>query len=168
MAVLDDLYAWLAFEHVLGVFVFLLAHGVSAGVGFKLRREKDHARIGALLDLSASSYTMMALGFLWILATGGILGWLGGWWTRAWFWTAIIVLFVVTGFMTPLVATKYNKVRRALGLRVMFQSKRERKAPPPKPEEVPGFLAAARPMLAAGIGMGGIAIVLWLMMFKPF
>ena len=70
--------------------------------------------------------------------------------------------------MTPLVATKYNKVRRALGLRVMFQSKRERKAPPPKPEEVPGFLAAARPMLAAGIGMGGIAIVLWLMMFKPF
>ena len=78
MAVLDDLYAWLAFAHVLGVFVFLLAHGVSAGVGFKLRREKDHARIGALLDLSASSYTMMALGFLWILATGGILGWLGG------------------------------------------------------------------------------------------
>ena len=74
MAILDDVYPWLVFLHVLGVFVFLLAPGVSAGVGFKLRREMDHARIGALLDLSASSYTMMAIGFLWILATGGILG----------------------------------------------------------------------------------------------
>ena len=168
MAFHDVLYPWLVFLHVLGVFVFLLAHGGSAGVGFKLRRERDHTRIAALLDLSASSYKMMAIGFLWILATGGVLGWLGGWWMRGWFWAAIIVLFVVTGFMTPLVATKYNKVRRALGLRVMFQSKRERKAPPPKPEEVPDFLAAARPMLAAGIGIGGIVIILWLMMFKPF
>jgi len=42
MAILDDVYPWLVFLHVLGVFVFLLAPGVSAGVGFKLRREMDH------------------------------------------------------------------------------------------------------------------------------
>ncbi len=128
------------------MFVFLLAHGVSAGVGFKLRRERDHTRIAALLDLSASSYTMMmAISFVWILATGGILGWLGGWWTRVWFWTAIVVLFVITGFMTPLVATKYNKVRRALGLRVMFQSKRERMVQPPKLRRSPVSLPQHAP-----------------------
>jgi hypothetical protein len=35
-------------------------------------------------------------------------------------------------------------------------------------EEVAKLLAATRPVLVTLIGAGGLAIILWLMMFKPF
>jgi hypothetical protein len=35
-------------------------------------------------------------------------------------------------------------------------------------EEVAKLLAATRPVLVTVIGAGGLAIILWLMMFKPF
>src|SRR5712691_1916976 len=107
MALLDAIYPWMVFLHVFGVFVFLLAHGVSAGVGFRLRKERNPERMRALLDLSVSSYTVMIVGFLWIIATVSILGVLGGWWQQAWLWVALGVLFAITRAMTPLVATKY-------------------------------------------------------------
>ena len=168
MGFLDAVYPWLVFFHLFGVFVFLLAHGVSAGVSFRLRKERNPERLRALLDLSRSSYTVMIIGFLWILATGSILGVLGGRWRQAWFWVALVALFAITGAMTPLVATKYNKVRRALGLRVPYQSKRDRSAPPPAETEIDSILSKAHPIAVAAIGIGGIAFILWLMMFKPF
>ena len=48
---------WL-FAHLAGVFGFLVAHGVSAGVGLRLRKERDPVRARALLDLSASSLNL--------------------------------------------------------------------------------------------------------------
>ena len=168
MTLLDDLYPWLVFLHVFGVFVFLLAHGVSAGVSFRLRKERNPERMRGLLDLSSSSYTVMIVGFLWLLATGSILGVLGRWWQQAWFWVALAALFAITFAMTPLVAAKYNKVRRALGLRPRFQSKKERAAAPPSEAEIDSILSRARPLAVAAIGIGGIAFILWLMMFKPF
>jgi hypothetical protein len=55
--------AWL-YVHLAGVFGFLAAHGVSAGVGLKLRRERDPVRARALLDLSASALNLANLSFL--------------------------------------------------------------------------------------------------------
>ena len=168
MAFLDVIYPWLVFLHVFGVFVFLLAHGVSAGVSFRLRKERNPERLRALLDLSRSSYTVMTIGFLWLLTTGSILGVLGGWWQQAWFWVALGALFAITFAMTPLVARPYGKVRRALGLRVPFQSKKQQSAPPPAEAEIDSILSKARPLTLTAIGIGGIAFILWLMMFKPF
>lgn len=34
------MYPWLVLLHVLGVFGFLMAHGVSVGVAFALRQER--------------------------------------------------------------------------------------------------------------------------------
>ena len=46
------MYNWWVFLHIAGVFAFLTAHGVSVGVAFKLRRERDPQRILALNELS--------------------------------------------------------------------------------------------------------------------
>jgi len=46
------MYTWLIYLHVFSVLGFLLAHGSSAAVMFRLRVERDPARIGALLDLA--------------------------------------------------------------------------------------------------------------------
>ena len=67
-------YQWVVFLHIFGVFVFLLAHGVSSGVGFRIAKERSRERLAALLDLSGSSYRVMLLGFWWTLLTGLVLG----------------------------------------------------------------------------------------------
>ncbi|SRR5712691_5628291 len=94
-------YQWIVFLHIFGVFVFLIAHGVSSGVGFRLAKERNRERVAALLEFSGSSYRVMILGFWWILITGFVLGYVGDWWTMRWFWAAIITLIVLAGLMTP-------------------------------------------------------------------
>ncbi len=46
------MYDAVKFLHVLGVFAFLMAHGASASMLFRLRRERDPEKIRTLLDLS--------------------------------------------------------------------------------------------------------------------
>jgi hypothetical protein len=168
MAVSVDVYRWLIFAHILGALLFLLAHGASASVGFRLRSERDHERLRVLLDLSGRSYRVMAIGFLWILASGIILGVAQESWTQVWFWTALILLFVLSFIMTPLVAIPYNKVRKALGLKAPMGGKRAEAAPTPPIEEIPMWLERAHPVAAALVGFGGIVVIVWLMVFKPF
>jgi hypothetical protein len=38
---LNDVYSWVKLVHVLAIFGLLAAHGVSVGVAFKLRGERD-------------------------------------------------------------------------------------------------------------------------------
>lgn len=168
MAVSIEVYRWLIFAHILGALLFLLAHGASASVGFRLRTERDHERLRVLLDLSGRSYRVMAISFLWLLAVGIVLGVAQESWRQAWFWLAIILLFVVSGVMTPFVAIPYNKVRRALGLKPPMGGKRALAAPAPSLEEIPAILEQARPVAASVMGFVGIAVILWLMVFKPF
>jgi len=168
MAFSSEIHQWIVFAHVLGVLLFLLSHGAAASVGFRLRTERDHERLRALLDLSGASYKAFSIAFLWILATGILLGIDGEWWRQAWFWLALLLLFVITGVMTPLVAIPLHKVRRALGLKPPMAGKRALAAPPPALEEIPGLLEKAHPTAAAVVGFGGIGVILWLMMFKPF
>ena len=47
-----DLYSWIVFLHVVGVLLFFIAHGTSMAVGFRLERERDPARVRALLELT--------------------------------------------------------------------------------------------------------------------
>lgn len=159
----------IVFIHIVGVFVFLLAHGVSAGVLFRLRVERDPAAVRTLVDLSQSSINAMSVGLaLWFL--GGILaGFSGNWWTsgQLWIWASLVIAIVVIGLMTPFGRFYLNRVRTALGI---------------DPEGKPGQPIAAdvdaaaldaairsgRPMLLAGVGLGAVVVLAWLMMFKPF
>lgn len=161
-------YRWIVLLHVVGVLLFMLAHGVSASVAFRLRRERNVERVGTLLDVSAASFDAMFLGFLWVLATGIALGVLGGWWTTGWFWTSLVLWFVLMVAMLPAVSA-YSKVREALGL---YSPHERRKLPapstPPSAQDIDAMLASAHPVPVAAIGIVGILVLLWLMMFKPF
>src|SRR2546427_2570310 len=97
MALDPVVYDWILFLHIFGVFVLLIAHGVSSGVGFRLAKERNRERVAALLEFSGSSYRVMILGFWWILITGSVLGYAGDWWTMRWFWAAIVTLIVLAG-----------------------------------------------------------------------
>ena len=163
------LYRWLVFIHVLGVFIFLLSHGVSAGVGFWLRKERNIERVSVLLDLSNSPGHFMGGSFLWIMVSGFVLGYQGGWLRAGWFWFSIILLFAIASAMTVLMAIPYRKVRQALGAKEPYKNRNFPK-PSEKPteKEVDKMLRRARPIESGFLGILGIAFVLYLMMFKPF
>ena len=93
------LYKLVVFLHVLFVFGYLLAHGVSAAVSFALKKERDIQRIRAMLDLSAASYPTMFLSLYAFFIFGIIAGFMGGWWKLGWIWVSILLLVVIVVLM---------------------------------------------------------------------
>jgi len=160
--------AWIVFLHVIGVFAFVAGHGVSIAVVYRIRRERDPARLGALLDLSSWSLNVAGIGLLVLLVAGIVAGIVAGDFGRLWLWTSIVLFVVVGGLMTPLGAIPLGKIRIALGQRT-----RALKPGDPDPvalpmDQIAAMLDALRPGILAVIGGGGFLVILWLMKFKPF
>lgn len=155
--------------HFIGIFLFLLAHRVSVGVSFKLRGERDRGRIAALLELSASTYPAMAVGFLLILGSAAAMAFLAQWWRFAWFWAALILFFALAGVMTPLATVKYGQVRAALGLKLPMGAKPKKGAEEKDlvDEEIAKIISSVNPWLLSAVGFGGVAALALLMMVKP-
>ena len=166
-----NLYPWIVFLHVAGVLFFFIAHGTSMAVGFRLKREHDPARVRALLDLSSWSLGVWpSIAFVVGVVAGIAAGVIGGWFGEAWIWIAIVVLAVVAGAMTPLVAARLNVIRAAAGTRAINPFSRKPPDAPPEQDdtELERLLAAWNPVPAAVMGFGGFVVILWLMFFKPF
>jgi len=162
------MYNWLVFLHVASVLSFMMAHGVSASVAFALRRERNPERVRALLELSANSYGLMYISLLVILVSGVIVTFLGGFWNRGWIWASLILLIAISAAMGILGGRYYSEARKAAGLPYHDRGKAFPAQPARSPEEVEAALANANPPLLAAIGFGGLLVMVWLMMFKPF
>jgi amino acid transporter len=91
-----SVYQWVVFTHVLAVFGFLIAHGASATVIFRLRRERDVSTIRVLLDLSRRANGVANACLLLLIVAGVAAGFIGGWWGRYWIWAALGVLILLT------------------------------------------------------------------------
>jgi hypothetical protein len=168
---LTALRPWLIFVHVLSVLAFVLLHGASASVAFRLRSEREPARIRALLELS-NAYLNWMYGALGLLLLSGIAGgFAGGWWTsgRLWLWVSVGLLVTIVVGMYGVAAPYFEALRHAVGLPT-YQDIRERRDPPPlaTDDELAGLLLSRRPAIIATIGLGGIGVITWLMLFKPF
>ena len=160
-----EIYPWLVFLHIAGAFLFVMAHGVSALVAFRLRAERDAARMIALLDLSATSLGAMYVGLLVLLVAGVVAAINRNWFSQGWPWAAIIVLVVVAAAMYLLASRYYSDVRTALGLPSMSV----KEPPPARPvEDVVRLLDTRRPEQIAVVGFAGLLVILWLMILKPF
>lgn len=172
---LTPLRSWLVLAHVLGAFAFLAIHGVSMGVWWRLRTERDRARVVSYLELSASMIGPMSFAGLALIVTGILAGIAGGWWFNGqwWLWLSIGLLVVIVGAMTPLVAIPLGEVRRALGIQ-MANQRAAGASPDPMPpdpvddETLDRLLRNPKPRLGAAIGIVGIVLITWLMEFKPF
>ena len=65
------MFGWLVALHLVGFAIFLIAHGVSMWVAFRIRREPNRDVVAALLGLSSRGSQVMYLGFL-LLGIGGL------------------------------------------------------------------------------------------------
>ena len=159
------LHQWMVFLHIAGVFAFLVAHGVSVGVAFRVRLERDPKRIMALLDLSSWSVSLMYLGLLLLLGGGVTAGFSpgipGSWWGDGWIWVSLGSLLLVMIAMYAVATTYYRRLRLIVGAMADgSQAVSE--------ERLTDLLEGPRPWVLAVIGFGGVLFVLYLMLFKPF
>ena len=165
---MDSLYNWIVWIHIVGGFTFALAHGVSAGVAFKLREERDVPRVQALLDLSQVATNGMYAGIFVLLGAGILAAFMAGFWGRGWIWTAIAILVLQFAFMYVRASRYFGDVRRAAGQPFFEIGKGSRGAEAPNPARLGELLASSRPIEIAGVGYAGLIAILWLMVMKPF
>ena len=160
------MYQWIVLLHVVGAFVFVLSHGVSAWMTLLIRRERDRTRITALLDLSTATFGAMYVGLLLLLIGGIWAGIYGGHFGRGWIWAAIGLLVVVIGVMYTVATPYFLRLRAAVGMGA--------RGTPPDPtlvasdEELAAMTARAPVMILLSVGVVGLLLILWLMVLKPF
>jgi uncharacterized membrane protein len=155
------MYRWWVFAHVVGAFLFVGAHGASAFVSFRVRRERDPKTVSALLQLSLASVKLAYVGLLVLIVAGVVAGFQISAWSQGWIWTAIAVLVVTTGFMYAVGTTYYQKVRTVTEAIVNGSEA-------VTPEQYAEVLSSRRPHLLAAVGLVALLVILWLMLLKPF
>ena len=162
---------WLVLTHILGVLAFVLVHGASAAVSFKLRSERDRVRIQALLELSNAYLNWAYLALVVLLLSGIAAGIAGGWWTsgRLWLWVSLGLLVAVFVGMYGVAAPYFETLRHAVGLPTYQDVRQQRDPPPPATDgELEILLGSRRPAIVAVVGLGGIGLIAGLMVLKPF
>ena len=159
---------WLVFLHILSAITLFLAHGTSAAMAFQVRKERDLSRIRALLDLSWSTMIVMSVSFLILGLTGIILPFLFRIWNRGYIWLSIVLMLFVFIYMAMYNEKHYKELRRLVGLPYMRGSKQLPAEPPSSSEEVAALLQKTNVTGLVVVGYIIPAIVLWLMVFKPF
>jgi hypothetical protein len=156
----------MVFLHLLGSFAFVLGHGASIAVAFRLRKERDRARIAALLDVSSWGITFMYIGLLVLIVAGVVLGFMGGYWGSWWLWVSIVLFVLVMGAMYGIAMPYYRGVRVLSGARMpeSARAKAEERATEGLLETLP---TSWRPSALAAIGGVGLAVIIWLMIAQP-
>ncbi len=161
------MYGLVVLLHVLGAFLFVLAHGASMLVSFRLRSERDPVRQAALFDLSSTGINVMYVGLAILLLAGIAAGFMGGHWGRGWIWAALATLVVIMAVMYTVATPFYGRMRAAAGATVPEQVVARMK-PPPAPADLERIATSNRPIWLAAVGGAGLAFITWLMLAKPF
>lgn len=148
-------YNFWVFLHIAGVLGFLAGNGVSWVAALRLRRERNPERLRALLDLAMAG-RRLADPFGGLLLLGGIVaGFQGSYWSQGWIGTALLLVIVITGFGSVLIPRHVRAVRAALDGGQASAG-------------LDTLLASNRPVVVTAVQAAGIAIILYLMVFKPF
>jgi hypothetical protein len=108
------------------------------------------------------------VGLLVLLIFGIWAGIAGGHFARAWIWVSLGLLIAIAVAMYLLATRYYAGLREAVGLRSQ-QTKKDAPDPVPVPQADLDAMLARNPSAAlAAVGFGGLALILLLMVLKPF
>jgi hypothetical protein len=149
-------YLVLRFLHLLGVLGFVAAHGATITVTFKLRSERDPARVKTMLELSRATRHVMYASFTLLLGAGVTMGFVAQLWASGWIWASLILLLLLFAAAFPLALPYFGAIRRAVA------------AEPIDPDALARLLKSPRGLVLAWVETLGILAILGLMVFKPF
>ena len=165
----SPIYSLVLLLHVSSLFVYLLAHGISAGVSLRIPAERDISRLRSLLNISKLSFPA-SYGLLGIVVvTGFVLIYLGSWWLRGWPWAGMALLIAISISMAQLGTRYFNKLRYAAGMDYVNGQESDVPTLEIKPEDINSLLSQPnRPLVLSVIGISGVIVILWLMLLKQF
>lgn len=153
------MYSWLVALHLIGLVVFLVAHGVSIWVAFRVRSERNRDVITAMLELSRRAAQVVYVGLL-LLGVGGLsAAWSAGWLTTPWNLASYVVVVVVLAVMFAIASPYYHGLRAALVGTA--------DSPPLDDAALAARLQTRRPELLATIGGSALVVLVVLMTVKP-
>ena len=153
------MYQWFVFTHLVGLVLFLFAHGASAFAAYQIRPLRDPMAIGGYLTLSQQAVRTMYIGLLLLVIGGAAAATESGQWSRPYIWGSVIVLLVVVFAMYGIGTRYYARLRTMLGA--------SEGSPPISQEALAAYLDSRVPDTLSGIGALGLLILLWLMVMKP-
>lgn len=151
------MYQWLAFLHLVGVLVFVAAHGVSMFVAFRIRSERDPAVVASHLSVSQLATRIAYIGLV-LLGVGGLgAAGSGGMLVEPWAIASYVVLGLVLVAMYAVATPYYIKVRQLVG---EGGGSADRDA-------LATMLDSRRPEVLLAVGGLGLLVLFWLMVFRP-
>jgi hypothetical protein len=159
------MYAWVVFVHVASVLALMLAHGKHVTGMWAFRREPDPERALTFFnDMPVATGLRVLLAI--VVVSGAIAGLMGSWWGSGWIWTSLLLLAVISVGMWRFGGEYFGLVQEAAEAAIAARG-----ADPPNPAPQAAYDVARGSWHTIGmsvLGLGGIAVILWLMMFKPF
>ena len=158
------LYRWIIFLHIFGAILFFMGHGATALAMFDIQKTRKPERIRALMGLRTTQLWSFGGGSLLLIISSIALGFMGNWWRSGWVWASIILYIVIMIFMAVWGRGYYDSIEMLLDPK----GEKAKKAKKPETRSLEEVLASGKTVLLTWIGVGGTAIILWLMLFKPF
>jgi hypothetical protein len=153
-------YRWWKFLHVAAVLGFVLFHGVSVQVAFRLRKERDRVRIAELLQFSGASTMGMYVSLGALILFGVIAGFSGKWWSYWWIWISLGLLVATIVEMLVVARPYYEQLKDSIQLRPSG-------VPRKSDEELADLLRTRAALFNALFGIAALVIITWLMIWKP-
>jgi hypothetical protein len=153
-------FRWLLFLHIASVLALLGTHGTSITVLYRIRRERDRARILDLVTLSGETILPMYISLAAIVVTGVLLGLKVHAFSLWWIWAAIAILVVVAALMGAIARPYFARVKEACQVRPSG-------VPRVSDEELLEILHARTAHVLSAIGGIGLLAILYLMIFQP-
>jgi hypothetical protein len=152
-------YQWFVFTHVVGLVLFVLAHGASAFAAFRIRTLRDAGEVAGYLAFSQQAVRASYIGLLLLLLGGAAAATTNDRWGELWVWSSVIVLVVVLVAMWAVGASYYYKLRDLLAGKDGQE--------PLAGEALTAYLDSRRPEILAAVGGVGLLVLVWLMVLKP-
>lgn len=140
---------------------FAAIHGASMVVLYVIRNQSDRKRIESLMSFSAATVVPTYISLVGVIGTGLWLGLVAtGWMTQAWYWVSLGVLLLITLLMFL--------VARPFGKRILAACEMRPTGVPRRSDaELKQILTSQRTNVITAMGVVGLGLILWMMVFKP-
>lgn len=159
---------WVLFLHLAAVLGFMLAHGVQVTVMWRIRAEPDPEKMEWLFHPMPSTRLLQVL-LAAIVLTGGVSAIVAPWWRQWWVWISLALLVAITWVMRRYGGGYFGLIETpTMELIEAAKSGADAAGLAAKRAAYDAARLSPHPFIVTVVGLGGLAVILWLMVFKPF
>ena len=159
------MYNWLVLLHILFAFLFMLGHGAHVAAMLKFRGEPDPEKsltfFSNVPDIKYVRYLYIAMGVF-----GFAAAFITPWWKQGWTWTSAVIFAITSWVMYKYGAGYYTIIFDAANR--LIEAKKTNVDLPAVQKAFDDARFMPNAMIVSIVGIVGLAIILWLMRFKPF